>query len=233
MVRRSAFTLIELIFAIIIIAIVVVSMPLMMKTNEEAIEANIAQEAIFASSAKMMQVLSYPWDANATDSTNPNTYGKVVDVTGVTSEYNRSNENGDYNTSSSYRVGHILQDNHRRFHDATLATTHQINAITSTQNPTALNNANQSSVALEIAGVAATKGSSTGYKNAYKMDVDVSFIPDTPSSTFNFASEGSSTKSNMKLIKVTIKNSDDKILTVLRSYSANIGEFDFAKRRFE
>ena len=232
MVRRTAFTLIELIFAIIIIAIVVMSMPLMMKTNEEAIEANIAQEAIFASSTKMMQMLTYPWDANATDSTNPNSYGKVVDLTSGTNAYKRSDANGTLNTSSSYRVGHILQDNHRRFHDSSLASTHQINSLTSSSNPTALNNVAQTSVPLEVAGVAATKGSSTGYKNAYKMDVGVSFIPDTPSSTFNFEGEGSSTASNMKLIKVTIKNEKNEVLTVLRSYSANIGEFDFAKRRF-
>ncbi len=231
--RRGAFTLIELIFAIIIIAIVVMSMPLMMKTNEEAIEANIAQEAIFASSAKMMQVLSYPWDGNATDSTNPNTYGKVVDITGVNSDYNRSNSNGDKNISSNYRVGHIQQDNHRRFHDSSLASTHQVNSsLTSSSNPTALNNAKQNNVTLKVATVAATQGSTTGYKNAYKMDVNLSFVPDAPSSTFNFASEGTATTSNMKLIKVAIKNADGDPITVLRSYSANIGEFDFAKRRF-
>jgi prepilin-type N-terminal cleavage/methylation domain-containing protein len=232
MVRRSAFTLIELIFAIIIISIVVMSMPMMMKTNEQAIEANIAQEAIFASSAKMMQMLSFPWDGNATDNVNPNSYGKIVDITSGTNAYKRSDANGTLNTSSSYRVGHVLQDNHRRFHDSTSVNANKINTLTSSVNPTALNNAKQTSVSLEVGGVAATQGTATGYKNNYKMDVDVSFIPDAPSSTFNFSSEGNSTASNMKLIKVTIKNEKNEVLTVLRSYSANIGEFDFAKRRF-
>jgi len=231
-VKRTAFTMIELIFAIIIISIVVISMPMMMKTNQEAMEANVVQEALFASSAKMMQVLSLPWDMNSTDSDTNATYGKVVDITGTTNDYNRSDANGTYDVNSSYRVGHILQNNHRRFHDAQSGipdTVSSLNTV-SNPNPTALNNVYQTNI--NFSNPAAT---AVGYKNNYTMDVNVSYIADT-GSPFVFAASGNNTPKNMKLITVNINktNSDGTttLLTSLRSYSANIGEFDFAKRRF-
>ncbi len=234
--RRTAFTMIELIFAIVIIAIVVISMPMMMKTNQDAVEGNVVQEALFASSAKMMQVLSYPWDEHSVDSANPNTYGKVVNIAGYDANlsypYNRRDANGTLDVNSSYRVGHILQDNHRRFHYYTSADAN-VSAINVDDNSSidAIDDRNESGRHFDFAG-----GSAGGYKTDYTMDVDVSYISDASTTTgssnaFNFSiiSPGAS---NMKLITVTIKDKNGNPLTLLRSYSANIGEFDFAKRRF-
>ena len=221
--------MIELIFAIVIIAIVVISLPLMMKTNEDAMEGNVVQEALFASSAKMMQVLSYPWDEHSTDSTNPNTYGKVVNITGGNTNYIRKDANGTTDTASSYRVGHILENNHRRFHDVSLADANTIGALGSVTPPTALNNVNITNAPFDNPTT-----SQTGYKNNYKMDVSVNYVSDNnfAGSTFIFSGTGNATASNIRLITVTIKDSAGVPLTLLRSYSSNIGEFDFAKRRF-
>lgn len=224
--------MIELIFAIVIIAIVVISMPMMMKTNQDAMEGNVVQEALFASSAKMMQVLSYPWDEHSTDSTNTATYGKVVYVAAGNNSYYRKDANGTVDVNSSYRVGHILQDNHRRFHYYTSADAN-VSAINVDDNSSidAIDDRNESGRHFDSAG-----GSAGGYKTDYTMDVDVSYISDASTTTgssnaFNFSiiSPGAS---NMKLITVTIKDKNGNPLTLLRSYSANIGEFDFAKRRF-
>ncbi len=225
--RHTAFTMIELIFAIIVISIVVISMPMMMKANEDAVESNIVQEALFASSAKMMQVLSYPWDENSTDNTG--VYGKVIDISGGTAAYKRSDANGTLDVNSSYRVGHILQDNHRRFHDYTSPYANTIGALaTNVATPTALNNTGQTNVPFDN-----PLSSATGYKNNYTMDVSVGYISDTPSSTFIFPNIGeTTTPTNIRLLTVTIKDSNGNPLTLLRSYSSNIGEFDFAKRRF-
>ena len=218
--------MIELIFAIVIIAIVVISLPLMMKTNEDAMEGNVVQEALFASSAKMMQILSYPWDQNSTDSSNPNTYGKVVDILGPITTFSRRDANNTPDANSNYRVGHILEDNHRRFHDYTLPNKNA-SSITPGGN-SALNNIGATNTPFDNPVTSAT-----GYKNNYTMDVGVSYISDNSfsGSTFIFSTTPSSA-SNMKLITVTIKDSNGNPLTLLRSYSSNIGEFDFAKRRF-
>ena len=226
--RRNAFTMIELIFAIIVISIVVISMPMMMKTNEDAVESNLVQEALFASSAKMMQLLSYPWDENSSDNTNA--YGKVVDIPNDIVDYNRSDANGTLDINSSYRVGHILQDNHRRFHDYMSPYANTIGTLAMNGN-SALNNISAINIPFENAATSAT-----GYKNNYTMDVNVSYIPDGNPSTFIFynlnTNPYSTTPTNMKLITVNIKDSKGNLLTSLSSYSANIGEFDFAKRRF-
>jgi Tfp pilus assembly protein PilV len=225
--------MIELIFAIVIIAIVVISMPMMMKTNQDAVEGNVVQEALFASSAKMMQVLSYPWDEHSVDSANPNTYGKVVYVGAGDNSYYRKDANGSFDANSSYRVGHILQDNHRRFHDYSSVDAN-VSAINVDDNSSidAIDDRNESGRHFDFAG-----GSAGGYKNDYTMDVDVSYISDASTTTgssnaFNFSIISPPGASNMKLITVTIKDKNGNPLTLLRSYSANIGEFDFAKRRF-
>jgi prepilin-type N-terminal cleavage/methylation domain-containing protein len=228
-VKKYAFTLIELVFAIIIISVVVISLPTMLKSNENAIMNNVNQEALFAASAEMMQTLTYPWDENASDSTNA--YGKVVDITSGNNAYIRKDANGTVDTNSSFRVGHIQEDNHRRFHDVSVVN-HLESAISSASTTTALNNAGKSNVVFDNSG-----SSRAGYKQDYNMSIDVSFVSDTnttsPDGTLFYTFSTTATNaSNMKLISVTIKDKSGNPITRLRAYSANIGEFDFAKRRF-
>ena len=78
MVNRSAFTMIELIFAIVIIAISVLSLPMMNQVISKNIEGSIVQEAIFAASAELNQVVSYYWDENSMEGTA--TLSRVVHV---------------------------------------------------------------------------------------------------------------------------------------------------------
>lgn len=222
---RSAFTMIELIFAIVIIAISIMSLPMMMRVNQSAVEANIVQEALFASTAKMMQVLSYPWDQHSIDNTYPGAYAKIVSVAGfvgATDNYPRIDAN------SSYRIGSIQEDNHRKFHNHSSLDANITATITS-NGSTGLNDISQNNV-LFINPAA----SATGYKNIYAMDVNVSYISDT-GSPFVFASTGSATPSSMKLITINIDENQSgtmKTVVLLRAYSANIGEIDFAKRRY-
>lgn len=108
---RPAFTMIELIFAIVVIAIAVVSLPIMMQSNTKGIENNIAQEAIFAASVELMQATAGFWDANSTDDSNESDYARVINIS------------GDCNSSTKLRPGHINQPYHRRcLDDTTLQT---------------------------------------------------------------------------------------------------------------
>lgn len=224
---RAAFTMIELIFAIVVIAITVLSLPVMMRVNQNAIESNVVQEAVFASSAKMMQVLSYPWDEHSVNSQNFGSYTKVVDIPGGTAAYRRAYDMyGNADTTGNFRVGHIIEDGHRRFHnisspDATVST------INSDDNNTidAIDDRGQANISFENAAATAT-----GYKKDYRMNVTVSYIADT-GTPFVFPSAGNNTPSSMKLVTVDIGDTSGT-LTLLRAYSANIGEIDFAKRRY-
>ena len=63
-IKKSAFTLIELIFSIVIIGFAVLSLPIMTQVGTKAIGDSLALEAIFLASSKLNQSLS---DLNATN----------------------------------------------------------------------------------------------------------------------------------------------------------------------
>ena len=80
MVRRAAFTLIELIFAIVIIAISVISLPMMSQTVSEGIDANIVQEAIFASATELNEAVTAHWDENSIEASMPDSSARVIET---------------------------------------------------------------------------------------------------------------------------------------------------------
>lgn len=105
--KRSAFTMIELIFAIVIMSIAVMSLPMMVQTTSRNMENNLVQEAIFAASAELMGATSYYWDANSMYDGNLSRYSRVIDI----------NNDCEANASSQryrLRAGHIAQPYHRR-----------------------------------------------------------------------------------------------------------------------
>ena len=114
MVRKStAFTLIELIFAIVVISITVISLPVMNQVLTKGMESNLVQEAIFAAATELNEVTTAHWDDNSLEAGSPYSLARVIDIS------------GDCN-SDRQRPGHINQPLHRRCLDASatgLATT--------------------------------------------------------------------------------------------------------------
>lgn len=94
--------MIELIFAIVVISIVVLSVPTLMQVSEKNIENNLAQEAIFAASAELMGATSVYWDENSMQDSSVSALSRVIDI------------DNDCNTTTKLRPGHINQPFHRR-----------------------------------------------------------------------------------------------------------------------
>ncbi len=94
--------MIELIFAIVVIAIAIVSLPMMMQVNSKGMENNLAQEAIFGASVELMQASTGYWDANSMEDINVSDYSRVINI------------NGDCNSTTKLRPGQINQPYHRR-----------------------------------------------------------------------------------------------------------------------
>jgi prepilin-type N-terminal cleavage/methylation domain-containing protein len=105
-VRRYAFTIIELIFAIVIIAIAVVSLPIMTNATQKGVKQNILQEAIFAASAQLMGITAGYWDERSMEDNNLSNLSRVIDI------------GGDCNATTRLRPGHIAQPFHRRCLDS-------------------------------------------------------------------------------------------------------------------
>ncbi|RLA73492.1 MAG: hypothetical protein DRG78_22495 [Epsilonproteobacteria bacterium] len=197
---KSAFTLIELIFAIVVIGISVVSLPMMNQVTTKSIEGNLVQEAIFIASAELNQAVTAYWDGNSLE--NNNSLARVID-------------DGTCSLSTAInprqKLGHINQPYHRRCLDSTAFTLGTVAGIQSLDDMVqGVENLNDEDKA------------SSGYKSTYTTQVEV-----TRPANFN----GSNI--NIKEIKVTIRDkTSGDTLTVLKTYSANIGEIDYYKREY-
>ena len=77
---RSAFTMIELIFAIVVIAIAVISLPMMIQSISKGIEGNIIQEGIFAGSAQLNEATTYAWDESSVEDLNISQLSRAVNT---------------------------------------------------------------------------------------------------------------------------------------------------------
>jgi prepilin-type N-terminal cleavage/methylation domain-containing protein len=98
--NKPAFTLIELIFAIVIIGISVISLPMMIQATSRGIENSIVQEAIFAASSELMGASAGYWDTNSMSDNAVSNLSRVIDI-------NNS-------CVDNLRPGHIPQPLHRR-----------------------------------------------------------------------------------------------------------------------
>ena len=203
---KSAFTMIELIFAIVIISFAVMSLPMMTQVTSKGVESNIIQEAIFAASAELIGATSYYWDLNSMQDNNVSHLSRVIDIGATCTDDSSSIRN-------RLRPGHIAQPYHRRCLDSNSTTLANSSDATFPN----LNNAAHSSEIL----FTDTTTDKTGYKESYKSVVTVS----------NEDTQGNA-DDNIKKITVRVTKSNDDNITVLSTYSANIGEIDYYKRRF-
>lgn len=225
---RHAFTLIELIFAIVVMSIVMLSFPMIMQVDSDARERAFAQEAALAASAKMAQLLTYQWDERSLDwndlAENIQTSARLLDDTNhSTNAFNRV-------AGTEFRPA----GGHRTF-------------FTSETNATAIGDQNASVNALDDRGLSFVTGSgfdagfvagSFGYKRNYEMQIVIDHVDDgstvdytQPAIGFVFSQGGAGGKTNLRVAEVTIRDgATGPILTRLYSYAANIGEYQAYSR---
>jgi len=206
-VRRGAFTLIELIFAIVVIAVTVMSLPMMNQVLAKNTESSIIQEAIFAAATELNEATTAHWDVNSLEAGELYGLARVINVD--------SSCNSDQ-SSSRYRLrpGHILQSLHRRcLNDLSLGA-----ADTTSSTIDVVENKAHGSQSIFLNA----NPEAQGYKNDYNSILTVSYDP-----PFAGAS-----RSNMKKITSVITDSDGNAVVRLSTYVANIGETDYYKRRF-
>ena len=98
---KYAFSMIELIFAIVVIGITVLNLPMITQVTSKGIENNLVQEAIFAASTELNQIVTYYWDENSLPTNN--LLSQVVWTSST-----------DCNETTKLRPGHIDQPYHRR-----------------------------------------------------------------------------------------------------------------------
>ncbi len=214
--HRYAFTMIELIFAIVVIAISVMSLPMMTRVTTQGIENNLVQEAIFASVSEINMATTYIWDEHSLidmDDLNAtfNDLSRVINTDGGCIDTFTPDANG---VSIIRRNGHI----HRRCLDNLLtnvyAGTDYIDALETPEH--------DFNATFEGGG-----SSQSAYKQEYESSLVVNYCGDgTCDKTFGTTANDQ----NIKEIVVTVRNDQDEDVTLLRAYSANIGELAYAWR---
>ncbi len=73
--NKAGFTLVELIFSIVIIAIVFTVVPKLLFTTSKTMEVSIKEDGLFAAMALMGNIIRLPWDGNTVSSG-----GKILDT---------------------------------------------------------------------------------------------------------------------------------------------------------
>lgn len=105
---KKAISLIELVFAIVIMGISVMSLPMILTQTQEASNLSLRQEAILSVKTKLAYLLAYHWDENTYDATADTE--RVLNTAGGNAAFNAVG-------TTLRRVGHIATDGRRRFWD--------------------------------------------------------------------------------------------------------------------
>ncbi len=224
---RYAFTLIELIFAIVIIAISVISLPMVSQVTTSSMENSLTQEAIFASVSEINVATTYVWDENSLLDTNLSSaagvteLSRVVSTAGTTGNCANSGQVDAANVPIIRRTGHI----NRRCLNDLIVTPYSTVAVDCVDS---LNASEHAYASILENNNTADDTSSTGYKKEYESEL---IVERCDGGCVDF---GDANNVNMKEITVTVQDITDPanpiFLTRLRTYSANIGEVAYNNR---
>ncbi len=193
-----------------------VTLPVMMSSNDKGIDTTLIQEAIFGASAELNQILSYRWDENSID--------KLVDPNedGLAEVIQTSYNDCDTNTSSptyGLRPGHIMQKKHRKcLLNFALTPTPAGSFGPESGDLDDIDDVNTSVKSLFINYTA----SLNGYKQDFKSNVNISY--DTMGGLVG--------TNDAKKVTVIVTDAAGNTVTKLTSYTLNIGEVDIDNRIF-
>jgi len=226
---RPAIAMIELIFAIVIMGIVMMSAPMLISTAGNSTSVVLQQEGINQAVSRITMILSYPWDeANTNDSCIPPALGVTTNATVIAL--------GPINTTTdpSRRVGVPLASNSRKFNScgadlnasalgADSGDLDDIDDFDGTSSPLAsIQNAGGRYIGKDSATIATTI--SYGSDTADYSGTTITFVPGTGTAT-----------SNIKNIDVTVSTfSSDADLNssiIMHAFSCNIGGIAYERRQ--
>lgn len=208
MVRRS-FTLIELIFAVIVISIAMLAIPPLFRILSTQTQESLKSEAILQSYRTILSVLTYAWDEN---SPSPDTNRSfILDVTNGDSELDR-------NGVSRFRRADFGQKVSRKFFQNPTYATTILGPEGGDEDDIDDFDGKVEHITKEAGDILLDMNLTT--KVDYILD-SANYSSSTLSFTIPTTSATAST--NIKLIEVNA-TSPDGDLVVLRAFSCNVGE---------
>ncbi len=226
-VKRNGFSLVELVLSIVVIAIALMTVPLMLNQSSKSNQFALMQESILAARTKMGNVLSFKWDHNASDLNG--SVVRVLDVTDGAAALDRitySDENR--------RKGHVKEDRRRRMTD------NEMNAslgLEGTDFDDIDDFHNESSIVAPAGG--GVKGKFDYLDEDLNLTVTVKYISDDinyseQNLTFDFnvssATFAAGESTNIKMIELRATSVNNDIPFLFRTFSCNIGQSKLYER---
>ena len=247
---RKAVALIELIFAMVIIAITLLSVPNLISRTSEASKSAITQEAISNAAAYGTMILSSFWDENSTD---PQAGNPILETNSTTPGLSEANVTvGAQVVKLGYRVG-SAKTTSRRYSINNSITRYRATPKASFGLDANDNNLkddiddyDNNTTTLVIAGANALARNGDFKDTTINITTTVDYISDAPTNitlnnafnkqivTFNnpFIPNNAQT-SNIKMVTITLTSQNDpNKRVVLREFSCNIGSAKITKKSF-
>ncbi|RUM66217.1 MAG: hypothetical protein DSZ05_04670 [Sulfurospirillum sp.] len=230
---RRGVSLIELVLAIVVIAISVMSVPMMLQQGAKSDTFSMMQEAILAARTKMGNVLSYQWDDNDRDGNNTDGRLRVLDVSAGDPALDRNNTYYD-----ERRIGHIFGDLRRK-----MMATPTFPSTVVDVNITDLNDFHGKSVQLSTEGVSTATDTFDYLDHDLNLTTHVYYISDAPAAgsdyndtVVNFVFDASNrwsitdvNSTNIKMIELDVSSNNYQSF-IFRTFSSNLGEVDLLEK---
>lgn len=231
---RNGVAMIELIFALVVMGIVMMSAPMMISTASQSTLVTVQQDAIASSASEIGMILTRDWDANGTDIT---TESPILIVTNGDAQLNMVlSPDGN---SSGRRAGTPVSSSRKSF-----------SSISSVERDATADTAFSDGDTDDIDDFNGNTVTLTGARSSYgdvadaniSIGISVSYISDTPSAgTYNselltlnnpFNTNVTAVTTNIKSIttQTTSTNLDTNI--ILQAFSCNIGTYTLKTRSF-
>ena len=238
---RPAIAMIELIFAIVIMGIVMMSAPMLIGTATQSTYVALQQEGINEAASRVNMIMGYAWDENNTDDRYvPPILHTTSTITALAVEINSTS-----GLPTGRRIG--IPSKSKRTYIISDANTTQLNASTLISDEGAGNEDDIDdfigNINLALIGSAANIDYTE--KKTVNINTAVAYIDDNVTGGYSqsiisyvpFTASPTST-SNIKSITVTLTSTDtanadvlEKTI-VLRAFSSNIGGYEFKERVF-
>ena len=226
---RKAISLIELVLAIIVIAISVMSVPMMLQQSAKSDNFSMVQEAILAARTKMGNILSFRWDRNSLDTNNTNGRFRALDVISGAAALDRNNT-----YYEERRIGHVYGDLRRKM----FAVETNVSALVIAPNDTNFTNINDfdaKSATIDWKGANSATDRYEYLDRELNLTTRVFYIADNTvdynATNINFVFDTTSAKTikninnstNIKMIELNV-TSQNYLPFVFRTFSCNLGE---------
>ncbi len=229
---RRGFSLIELVFAIVIIAITLITIPTLLGESVKSNAYTLVQESLLAARTKLGNILSYPWDQNSPEYDNGSLKGSyILDVINGDDELDCiTNGSG---SRLNRRRGEPDHDRKRHFAPNQLLATFAVDFDPNSNEPDDIDDFDNQTSSITIISDNGLDTNDTDYiSDNLLMKSDIYYVNDSvnysdSNITFSFdtthKTKNANQSTNIKMVVLTVHSDFMDQNFTLRSFSCNIG----------